>query len=106
MPPCLTLSIIKYGSRVSGAIQGKEKNLSLHLSVAASEKKSLWVGLNYSRPTYVCEVHSKSSKLYSERWARDEYFCNGNTLPILIKLEKWIQISTLISVQVRGVQQI
>ena len=24
MPPCLTLSIIKYGSRVSGAIHGKE----------------------------------------------------------------------------------
>ena len=24
MPPCLTLSIIKYGSRISGAIQVKE----------------------------------------------------------------------------------
>ena len=25
MPTCLTISIIRYGSRVSGAIQGKEK---------------------------------------------------------------------------------
>ena len=24
MPPCLALSIIRYGSRVSGAVQGKE----------------------------------------------------------------------------------
>ena len=24
MPPCLTLNIISYGSRVNGAIQGKE----------------------------------------------------------------------------------
>ena len=24
MPPCLTLSIVRYGSRISGAIQGKE----------------------------------------------------------------------------------
>ena len=31
MPPCLTLSIIMYGSRVSGAIQGKEWCPPLHL---------------------------------------------------------------------------
>ena len=38
MPSCLTLSIIRYGSRVSDAIWGKEKRPSLHLSVAATEK--------------------------------------------------------------------
>ena len=38
MPPCLTLSIIRYGSRVSGAIQGKELHLTPYLSVVAIEK--------------------------------------------------------------------
>ena len=30
---CLTLSIIRYGSRISGAIQGKEMRAPLHLGV-------------------------------------------------------------------------
>ena len=34
----LTLSIIRYGSRVSGVIQGKEKRPPLHLHVATIEK--------------------------------------------------------------------
>ena len=38
MPPCLKLSIIRYGSRVSGAIQGKELRPSLHHGVVAIEK--------------------------------------------------------------------
>ena len=38
MPPCLTLSIIRYESRVSGAIQGKEFYLPLYLGVVANEK--------------------------------------------------------------------
>ena len=38
MPPCLTLSIIWYGSRVSGAIQGKGYAPPLHLYVLAIEK--------------------------------------------------------------------
>ena len=33
MSPCLTLSILRYRSRVSGAIQGKEYRLSLHIGV-------------------------------------------------------------------------
>ena len=35
---CLTLSIIKYESRVSGAIQGNELCPSLHLDAVAIEK--------------------------------------------------------------------
>ena len=38
MPPCLTLGILRYKSRVSGAIQGKELRLPLLLSVVANEK--------------------------------------------------------------------
>ena len=38
MPPCLTLSIIRYGSRVSEAIQGKELHPPLHLSVVVIVK--------------------------------------------------------------------
>ena len=41
MSPCLKLSIIKHGSRVSGAIQEKEKRLPLHLGVVAIEKEDI-----------------------------------------------------------------
>ena len=36
---CLSLSIIRYGSRVSGDNPGKEKHPPLHLSVVAIEKE-------------------------------------------------------------------
>ena len=35
IPPCLTFSIIRYGSRVTGAIQEKELHPPLHLGVVA-----------------------------------------------------------------------
>ena len=38
MPPCLTLRIIRYGSRVSGAIPGRDLCPLLHLSLVAIEK--------------------------------------------------------------------
>ena len=38
MPPCLTLSIIRDGLRVSGTILGKEEGPLVHLSVVAVEK--------------------------------------------------------------------
>ena len=40
MPPCLTLSIIKYGLRVSWAIQVKKLRPSQHLDVVAIEKEA------------------------------------------------------------------
>ena len=40
MPPCLTLSIIKYGSRVKWTIQGKEHPSPLYLGVVAIEKEA------------------------------------------------------------------
>ena len=61
MPPFLKLSIIRYGLRVSGAIQGKEYHPPLHLSVVAIEKGALrwsstWVGqLIYMYITYVLD---------------------------------------------------
>ena len=42
MPPCLTLSIIRYGSRVKWSNPGKGVALSLHLGVVAIEKGALW----------------------------------------------------------------
>ena len=38
LSPCLKLSIIRCGSRASGAIQGKELSLPLHLGVVAVKK--------------------------------------------------------------------
>ena len=40
MPLCLTLSFIRYGSRVSREIQGKEWRLTLHLGLIAIEKRA------------------------------------------------------------------
>ena len=39
MSYCLTFNIIKYGSRVGGAIQGNELRLFLHLGVVAIDKR-------------------------------------------------------------------
>ena len=38
-PLCLTFSIIRYGLRISGTIQGKEWRATLHLAVVAIEKR-------------------------------------------------------------------
>ena len=51
------------------------------------------------------ESRFKSFGPYPERRAIAEYFCYGNTLPLLIKLENLIQISVLISVQLKLIQK-
>ena len=48
---------------------------------------------------------SKSFKPYLKRKALTEHFCNRNTLTFLINLEKLIQISFSISVQLRPIQR-
>ena len=53
MPPCLTLSIINYESKVSGAVLGKELCLTLHRGVEVIEKGCFRLALNYGRLTYV-----------------------------------------------------
>ena len=40
MPPSLTLNIIRYGSRVSGSILGKELRQPLYFGVVAIEKEA------------------------------------------------------------------
>ena len=47
---------------------------------------------------YKHEGRSKGSNLHRERRAIAEHFCSANTLLLLIKFEKLIQISVLISV--------
>ena len=53
MLPCLALSIIRNGSKVSGAIQGNEWCLPLHLSCSNCLKWTLRVTLVYGRPSYL-----------------------------------------------------
>ena len=54
MFPCLTLSIIRYGSTVRGAIQGKEQHPPLHLGVVAIEKGSFWsLSITVANFTYI-----------------------------------------------------
>ena len=53
---------------------------------------------------YIHEGHSKCSKPHPERSVIADPFCCGNTLPILIKLEKLSQILVLISMQMRPKQ--
>ena len=45
IPPCLTLTIIRYGSRVSRAIQGKEQCPPLHFSVVTDKREPLSANL-------------------------------------------------------------
>ena len=49
---------------------------------------------------------SKGFNPYSERRVIAKHIYSGNTLPLLIKLEKLIQISVFIFVHVKSVQQI
>ena len=59
MPPCLTYSIIRYGLRVSGAIQGKGVASSATPRCSNYWKGSLRVALNDGRLTYlsICIRH-------------------------------------------------
>ena len=43
MPPCLTLSIIRYGSRVKWSNPGKGVAAPLHFGVVAIEKGAFWL---------------------------------------------------------------
>ena len=49
----LVVSLLKYGSSVSGTIQGKEYHPPQHLGVVAIENGSLQIALYYSRPIYL-----------------------------------------------------
>ena len=52
----------------------------------------------------VYKDYSKSPKFYSDRRVIAEDFCFSSKLPPLMKIEKLIQISVLICVQVRPIQ--
>ena len=49
MPPCLTLSIIRYGSRVKWNNPGKGVAASLHLGVVAIEEGAFGLPLTKGR---------------------------------------------------------
>ena len=53
MPPCLTLSIIRYGSRIKWSNLGKGVASSPILRYSSYCKGSLLVALNYCQPTFI-----------------------------------------------------
>ena len=53
MPPCLTLNIIRYGSRVKSRNPGKRVAPSPTPWCSSYRKRSLWVILNYGRQLYL-----------------------------------------------------
>ena len=53
MPPCLTLSIIRYGSRVKWSNPGKGAAPSHTPWCSSYRKESLWVALDYGRQLYI-----------------------------------------------------
>ncbi len=53
MPPCLTFSIIRYGSRVKWINPGKEVASSPTPWCSSYQKGSLWVTLDYGRQLYL-----------------------------------------------------
>ena len=63
-PPCLSVSISRYRSRVSGAIQGKEWYPPLHFGVEAVEKRSLRVLLKKITHTHTHTLFNKLKCIY------------------------------------------
>ena len=53
MPPCLTLSIIRYRSRVKWSNPGKEAASSPTLWCSSYRKRSLWITLDYGHQLYL-----------------------------------------------------
>ena len=101
IPPCLTLSIIRYVSRVKWSNPGKGIAPSPILRCSSYWKRSLQVALNYGHQLYLITLYIyiyiyiyiyKISKPYPERKAIAKHFSDSNTLPLL---EKLIKISAL-----------
>ena len=68
MPLCFTLSIIRYESRVSGAIPIKEKHLPLQLDVVAIEKGAFRLLLTtVGQLIHIYNVHSISFQTFFVR---------------------------------------
>ena len=63
MPPCLTLSFIRYGSRVKWSNSGKEVAPSPTPRCSSYWKGSLRVALDYGRLFYFNLVHIAQSEL-------------------------------------------
>ena len=69
MPPYLTLNIIRYGSRISGAIQGKEQHPPLHISAAPIEKGAFRSPLTMvGQLIYIYTYHSMPSEFKQQKF--------------------------------------
>ena len=86
VPPCLTLSIIRYGSKLGGAIQGKELCPTLHLGVVVNEKGDFWLPLttvtNFTLYIYIY-IYSSSSVMINSLLLSTTYIC------LTVPLKMW-----------------
>ena len=68
MPPCLTLSIIRYGSRIKWSNPGKGVVPSHTLWCDSYRKGSLCVTLDYGRQLYLLIIKSSARKSFGTKW--------------------------------------
>ena len=69
--------------------------------MSSDRTKQICLGMTIYIYLYINDDRPKTSKFYPEITAIAEYFCCCNTITLLIKLERLIQISLLFSVKVR-----
>ena len=73
MPPCLTLSIIRYVSRVKWSNPGKIVAPSPTSQCSSYWKRSLWVALDYSRQLYLyLWICFWFQTLVTHKWEREK----------------------------------
>ena len=68
IPPCLTISIIRYGSRGKWVNPGKELAPSTTLWCSSYRKRSLWVTLDYDRQLYLL-IHFSTIQFFICTWS-------------------------------------
>ena len=80
MPPCLTLSIIRYGSRVKWNNAGKGVAPSPTPWCRSYRKGSLWVTHNYRRQLYLLYNYGKHILIFlleNKISSQDRFFLNS-----------------------------
>ena len=92
MPPCLTLSIIMYGSRVKWSNPGKGVAPSPTPWCRSYGKGILWVTLDYSRQLnlhiFLFITKYFQSDLLTQTWNPNRYYHSGSCLDLRVMAMK------------------
>ena len=72
MPPCLTLSIMKYRSRVKWSNPGKGVEPCPTPWCSSYRKRSLWVTLDYGRQLYFRKKHVLVKRMFT-KWSKHRF---------------------------------